>query len=146
MDLIILHGYASTYILGRLILSLSFIYSFQLFSFQGNIAVPLKNETGTGNLLVIPLFGLVISFIIFWVIRSQPNISMIKAYQSGVTDSSANGLTNLSVFMAMVIVFLMLEVTFISRYVSRGGCYFLFQTILISSVFQKLLYIYMNQE
>ena len=46
--------------------------------------------------------GYLISLLVFCVVRSKSK-SMIKRYQRSVTESSANGLTNLSVFMAMII-------------------------------------------
>ena len=43
---------------------------------------------------------------------------MIKKYQRSVTESSANGLTNLSVFMAMIILHSIFIVALINRNVS----------------------------
>ena len=79
----------------------------------------MKNEGGTSELLAIPIIGFVISLLVYWVIRSQTNLSMIQKYHKSVTESSANGLTNLSVFMAMIIIYLLVIVGNISKNVSK---------------------------
>ena len=79
----------------------------------------MKNEAGTSKLLAIPIICFVISLLVYWVIRSQTNLSMIQRYHKSVTESSANGLTNLSVFMAMIIIYLLVIVGKISKNVSK---------------------------
>ena len=58
---------------------------------QGNIAVPLKNEAGTGDLLAIPLFSLIGTLLLLWLVKSRSKLSMIKKYQRNITESNANG-------------------------------------------------------
>jgi hypothetical protein len=78
--------------------------------FQGNIVVPLRNEAGTGDLLVMPLFGLVTSLLIFQVARYTTKLSMIKKYQRSITESYANGYLNISMFIAIIIIYLLVIV------------------------------------
>ena len=67
------------------------------------------------------MVGFSISLLVFWVVRSKSKLSMIKKYQISVTESSANGLTNLSVFMAMVILHSIFIVALLNKNVSIEG-------------------------
>ena len=78
----------------------------------------MRNKAGTGELLAIPIFCFIMSLLFFWVIRSQRNLSLIQKYHKSITESSANGLTNLSVFMAVFIINLLIFVSGIFREVS----------------------------
>ena len=86
--------------------------------FQGNIDVPLRNEAGTGELLAIPLVGLISSLLIFWLVRSTTRLSMIKKYHRTITESSANGFINISVFIVIIIIYLFFIVNSIMGNVS----------------------------
>ena len=66
----------------------------------------MSNEAGTGELLAIPLVGLIVSLLIFWVARYTTNISMIKKYHRSITESSANGFIKTSVFIVIIITYL----------------------------------------
>ena len=74
--------------------------------FQGNIAVPLKNEAGTGDLLAITLFSLIGTLILLWLIKSRSKLSMIKKYQRNITESNANGYIIYYACIFLIIVFL----------------------------------------
>ena len=78
----------------------------------------MRNEGGTGDLLHIHLLFFGISLFVYFVTRSQTKLSLIKKYHKSLTESSANGLTNLSVFMGMIIIDLIFIVSRISRDVS----------------------------
>ena len=67
----------------------------------------MMNEDGTGELLYTHLIFFGISLLVYWVTRSKGKLSMIKKYQTSLTESSANGMTNLSVLMGLIITFLM---------------------------------------
>jgi hypothetical protein len=61
---------------------------------------------GTGVVLyAIPLFIFVSSLGIYWIARSKKGMSTIQRIHKSVTESSANGLSNLSLVMAMVILY-----------------------------------------
>ena len=86
--------------LGKVCLYADIITTGISFLSQGNIED--SNQSGTGSILYIPLAFLSISLIMCWVIKYHKNkLSIIQNYQNNITDSSANGLTNFSVLMAM---------------------------------------------
>ena len=76
------------------------------------------NEDGTGELLSIHIICFSISLLVYWVARSNNKLSMIKKYQKSLTESSANGMTNLSVLMGMIIIYLLLMVSLLGLDVS----------------------------
>jgi hypothetical protein len=96
---------------------------------QGHINVTLWNMGGTGELLVIPLFIFASSLLVFWIARSKNGMSTIQRIHKSVTESSANGLTNLSLIMTVVIIYLILFVGKVNR--SIGLC-----CLLIVYIFQ----------
>ena len=59
---------------------------------------------GTGELLVYPLVGLLISFIVLMVIRSQSKRTLIQKYHNIVSDSPANGRTHYICIIAFFII------------------------------------------
>ena len=56
--------------------------------------------------MVIPLVIYGSSVLLYWLSRSKTKVSMIERIRKSVTESSANGLTNLSLFMAVIFVFM----------------------------------------
>ena len=70
---------------------------------------------GTGELLVIPLFIFASSLLVFWIARSKNGMSTIQRIHKSVTESSANGLTNVSLMMTVVIIYLILFVGKVNR-------------------------------
>jgi hypothetical protein len=78
----------------------------------------MSNEAGTGELLAIPLFGLIVSLLIFWVARSTTKLSMIQKYHRSITVSSANGFIKISVFIVIIIINLLCIVSSIRGNVS----------------------------
>ena len=72
----------------------------------------MMNEGGTGELLYTHLIFFGISLLVYWVHRSKNKLTMIKKYQTSVTESSANGMTNLSVLMGLIITFLIYTVCY----------------------------------
>ena len=85
---------------------------------QGNIAIPLKNEAGTGDLLAIPLFSLIALLLLLWLLKSKSNLSMIKKYQRSITESNVNGYISYYALIILIIVFLIFIVSSISGKVS----------------------------
>ena len=64
----------------------------------------MKNKSGSGDLLLLLIVVCCITLVVFWVVRSRKRRSTILEIQKSVTESSANGITNLSLVMAMVII------------------------------------------
>ena len=78
----------------------------------------MMNEGGTGELLYTHLIFFGISLLVYWVTRSKGKLSMIKKYQTSLTESSANGMTNLSVLMCLIITGLLYTVCYMAVDVS----------------------------
>ena len=72
--------------------------------FQGNIQDPKSGEGGTGDLLLYPLFGLVLSSLYLRHIQSTSERTLIQRCHNSVTNSTANGSNN--IFIYCVIFFL----------------------------------------
>ena len=88
--------------LGKVGLSYHSVLLLVLILLQGNIAIPLKNESGTGDLLAIPLFTLIGILLLLWLIKSRSKLSMIKRYQSNSTESNANGYISYYAFLFLI--------------------------------------------
>ena len=78
---------------------------------QGNIKESLSNRKGTFELAVIPLVIYVSSVFLYWLSRSKPKVSTIEKIRKSITESSANGLTNFSLIMAGICVFMILFIS-----------------------------------
>ena len=74
--------------------------------FQGNIAIPLKNEAGTGYLLAIPLVSLFALLLLLCLVKSRSKLSLIKKYQRNITESNANGYISYYAFLFIIIGYL----------------------------------------
>ena len=72
--------------------------------FQGNIQDPKSGEGGTGDLLLYPLLGLVLSSLYLRHIQSISERTLIQRCHNSVTNSTANGSNN--IFIYCVIFFL----------------------------------------
>ena len=81
----------------------------------------MSNQSGTGGLLLIPILGLVISTIVYWVVKTRKKVTMIQNYHNSVTESAANGKTNFLVFAAMVMAFLFAIFMSVGRTVSSDN-------------------------
>ena len=92
--------------------------NFYKIMFQGSIPNPIQNLNGTGELMTTSLPILGISLFVLWVVRSHRRESRIQEIQRSVTESSVNGLTNLSLYMAMVVILLLLLAGIVSFVVS----------------------------
>ena len=71
---------------------------------QGSVANPMQNKSGSGDMLLLLIVVCCITLVVFWVVRSRKRRSTILEIQKSVAESSANGITNLSLVMAMVII------------------------------------------
>ena len=72
---------------------------------QGNIDDPLRNQSITSSILTIPLLTMVCSLLIYNLVRLKTNkLSLIHKYQTSITESSANGLTNIATSVVMLII------------------------------------------
>ena len=94
----------------------------------------MSNQSGTGGLLLIPILGLVISTIVYWVVKTRKKVSMIQNYHNSVTESAANGKTNFLVFAAMVMAFLFAICTSIARTVSSDRQFMLITILMIAAL------------
>ena len=72
--------------------------------FQGNIQDPKSGEGGTGDLLLYPLLGLVLSSLYLRHIQSISERTLLQRCHNSVTNSTANGSNN--IFIYCVIFFL----------------------------------------
>ena len=61
-----------------------------------------------------PFALFLLSLLVYWIARSQKAVSRLKEIHKTVTESSANGLTNLSVFMAVAIIYFILLLAIVS--------------------------------
>ena len=65
----------------------------------------MKNESGTGETLLLPLVCVTASIFVSWLIRSATVLSMIKNYHRSIAESSANRMTNLAVVMVLFFIY-----------------------------------------
>ena len=76
----------------------------------------MLNQSGLGELLIPHLFCLLISMVAFWASSSHKKTQpLIQNYYKSKTESTANGLTNSAVCMAMVIAIFLFFVGFMVR-------------------------------
>ena len=61
---------------------------------------------GTGETLLLPLLCVTTSILLFWLIRSRTMLSMIQNYHHSLAESSANWMSNLSVLMMLVLIYI----------------------------------------
>jgi hypothetical protein len=76
---------------------------------KGNIDDNKKNTIGTGNLLLFPLLGLLISSLVCKARKYFTKPTMVLQYQASVTESTANGrIGRFSLFaiLALYVVFI----------------------------------------
>ena len=81
---------------------------------QGSIPNPIQNRGGTFELLTIYFMFIAMSLVFFLLVRSRKTVSRIKEMHRNVTESSANGFTNLSLITAVVAIYLLLLVAGVS--------------------------------
>ena len=123
----------------------SYLINFYKIMFQGSIPNPIQNLNGTGELMTTSLPILGISLVVLWVVRSHRRESRIQEIQRSVTESSANGLTNLSLLMAIVTIFLLILAGIVSFSMTKEGgislwCSFFFPLVpLVSQCFLNYL-------
>ena len=93
---------------------------------QENIDDPLRNQSITSYILAFPLLAMVSSLLIFSILRIQrEEQSLIQKYQNIIIESSANGLTTVGTFLALVFVAALLIGSYMAVEVGR----FLFQLL-----------------
>ena len=81
----------------------------------------MQNKSGSGDLLLLLIVICCIALVIFWVVRSRKRRSTILEIQKSVAESSANGITNLSLVMAMVIIVSIAFSAFVSNHIFKIG-------------------------
>ena len=81
----------------------------------------MQNKSGSGDMLLLLIVVCCITLVVFWVVRSRKRRSTILEIQKSVTESSANGITNLSLVMAMVIIVSIAFSSLVSNHIFQIG-------------------------